>query len=192
MTEPATAACNCLGSQQPCHNCSCFLPVNENDYAHSLECASTAGDLQEAPRNCQTSKALQTSQAPHPVLIHRANGTRVLPNHPICFCCFLRATTMMHAPWDMHPPLGTLKQSPELLRHCIRCVYPKIWSAHTCSPLWTCPHPRRVPHLTPGPSKHSGCCGTFLCNRTGLPSHPHSCVAVGDNLSILLTTYERK
>ena len=70
MTEPATAACNCMGSQQPCHNCSRLLPANKNDYGHSLECASTAGDLQEAPRICQTSQALQTLQVPHPALIH--------------------------------------------------------------------------------------------------------------------------
>ena len=38
-------------------NCSCLLPVNENDYAHSLECASTAGDLQEDPRTCLHDRA---------------------------------------------------------------------------------------------------------------------------------------
>ena len=119
----------------------------------------------------------------------RANGPRVLPDHSVCF---IQATMTMHSPWDMLPPLGTLKQSPELLRHCISCVCSKTWSAHTFSPLWTCPHPRWVPHLTPGPSKHSGCWGTFLCNRTGLPSHSHSSVALGDNLSIPLTTYEQK
>ena len=66
MTEPATAACNCMGSQQPCHSCSRSLPANENNYAHSLECASTAGDLQAVPRNCQM------LQAPHPALSHKS------------------------------------------------------------------------------------------------------------------------
>ena len=55
-----------MGSQQLCHSCSRSLPANENDYAHSLECASTTRDLQVVPRNCQM------LQAPHPVLIHKS------------------------------------------------------------------------------------------------------------------------
>ena len=72
MTEPATAACNCMGSQQLCHSCSHSLGANENNYAHSLECASTTRDLQEVPRIRQTSQAPQMLQAPHPALIHKS------------------------------------------------------------------------------------------------------------------------
>ena len=75
-----------MGSQQPCHSCSCSLPANENDYAHSLECASTAGDLQKALRTClqdrpsccsmqlhgQPTALSQLLQAPHPALIHKS------------------------------------------------------------------------------------------------------------------------
>ena len=50
-----------MGSQQLCHSCSCSLPANENDYAHSLECASTAGDLQKAPRTCLHDRASHCS-----------------------------------------------------------------------------------------------------------------------------------
>ena len=71
-TEPAAAACNCMGSQQLCHSCSHLLGANENDYVHSLECASTTEDLQEVPRICQTSQTPQTSQVPHPALIHKS------------------------------------------------------------------------------------------------------------------------
>ena len=71
-TEPAAAACNWMGSQQLCHSCSRSLPANKNDYAHSLECASTAGDIQEVPRIRQTLQALQTLQVPHPALIHNS------------------------------------------------------------------------------------------------------------------------
>ena len=115
-TEPAAAACNCMGSQQLCHSCSRSLLVNDNDHAHSLECASTAEDLQEVPR------IHQTLQVPHPVLIHKPQQGQGATDRPICFCCFLRVTMTMHAPRDMHPPLGTLKQSPKLLRHCISCA----------------------------------------------------------------------
>ena len=65
MAEPAAAACNCMGSQQLCHSCSCSLPANENDYAHSLECASTAGDLQKAPRTCLQDRASCCSMQLH-------------------------------------------------------------------------------------------------------------------------------
>ena len=51
-----------MGSQQPCHNCSHLLPVNENDDAHSKECASTTGDLQEALRTCQVLRTLHLLQ----------------------------------------------------------------------------------------------------------------------------------
>ena len=61
-----------MGSQQPCHNCSRSLPANENNDAHSLECASTAGDLQEGPRIFQTLQAPQTLQVPHLALIHKS------------------------------------------------------------------------------------------------------------------------
>ena len=66
MTEPADAVCNCMGSQQLCHSCSHSLGANKNNYVHSLECTSTDGDLQEAPRICQM------LQVPHPVLIHKS------------------------------------------------------------------------------------------------------------------------
>ena len=61
-----------MGSQQLYHSCSRSLLANENDHAHSKECASTAEDLQEVPRICQTSQAPQTLQAPHPALIHKS------------------------------------------------------------------------------------------------------------------------
>ena len=54
-----------MGSQQPCHNCSCLLQANENDYAHSLECASTSGDLQNAPRTCLQDRASRCSMQLH-------------------------------------------------------------------------------------------------------------------------------
>ena len=124
--EPAAAACNCMGSQQLCHSCSRSLLANKNDHAHSLECASTAEDLQEVPRiYCQTLQAPQMLQVPHPALIHKSQQGQGTTNCPVCFRCFLQAMTMMHALWDMHPPLGTLKRSPELLRHCISCACPK-------------------------------------------------------------------
>ena len=125
MTETATTACNCMGSQQPCHNYSRSLGANENDYAHSLECASTTEDLQEVPRIRQTSQALQTLQAPHPALIHKSQRGQGATDRPVCFRCFLQVTMKMRAPWEMHSPLGTLKQSPELLRCCISYACPK-------------------------------------------------------------------
>ena len=64
-TEPATGACNCMGSQQLCHSCSRLLPANENDYADSLECASTTGDLQKAPRTCLHDRASHCSMQLH-------------------------------------------------------------------------------------------------------------------------------
>ena len=121
-TEPAAAACNYMGSQQLCHSCSLSLLANDNDHAHSLECASTAEDLQEVPRIRQTSQAPQTLQAPHPALIHKSQQGQGTTNRPVCFRYFLQATTTMHALWDMHPPLGTLKWSPELLRHRVNCA----------------------------------------------------------------------
>ena len=141
-TEPAAAACNCIGSQQLCHSCSRSLLANDNDHAHSLECASTAEDLQEVPRICQTSQAPQTLQAPHPALIHKSQWGQGATDHPICFHCFLRAMMTTHALWDMHPPLGTLKWSPELpnklrLTQNLDCchIHTHVWHWGTTCPF---------------------------------------------------------
>ena len=68
----------------------------------------------------------------------------------------------MHVPWDMHPPLGRLKQSPELLRHCISCACPKTWSAMLEAPCGPAP-------IQNGPTPHTGSPASI--QAAGAPSH---------------------
>ena len=138
MTKPATAACNCMGSQQPCHSCSCSLGANENDYAHSLECASTTRDLQVVPRNCQM------LQAPHPVLIHKSQqcqGTTqlsclfpLLPtsnNNDACPKGHASTTGDTQVPRTSQA-LHKLRLSQNLVCHCI---HTHVWHEETTHPF---------------------------------------------------------
>ena len=104
----------------------------------------------------------------------RAHGPRALPNRP---ACFLQATMIMHAPEGMHPPLGTLKRSPELVRHCIRCACPKTMYVCLClqPPAdLTTSKAGSVPHT--GSPASTQAAGAPSC-ATGLACHRvHTCM----------------
>ena len=138
-TEPAAAACNCMDSQQLCHSCSRSLPANENDYAHSKECASTARDLQEVPRICQT------SQVPHPALIHKSQwgqGTTqsshlflLLPtsnNNDACPLGHASTTGDTQVVSRTSQALHKLRLPQNLVCHCI---HTHVWHEETTHPF---------------------------------------------------------
>ena len=102
------------------------------------------GDLQEAPRTCQVWKVL------HSALIHKSQWQQgatwsfhLLPSINNGDAC-----PMGHA-----STTGDTQEVPRTSQALHKLCLPQNLVCHACSPLWTCPHPRWVPHLTLSPQQ---------------------------------------
>ena len=118
----------------------------------------------------------------------RANGPSMLHDHSVCF---LRVTTMMHAPCDS--TAGDTQVLPRTSQALHKLHLPQNLVCPCLEP------PVGLPPSKAGPTPHTRspasiqAVGEPSCvTGWALPLHSHSCVALGDNPFIPLTIHEWK